>query len=268
MSKRFTLVAVVGIVLFYLGLLSQASTVLPQLNAILTGAYAALPASSSAGNLYFTNDSLYVLRWSGSAWAPFGPVFPLTVPSGSFSWDNQGTSTITTTSGSFVLSTPTASTGLAVRYMTAPAAPYTVTALLIPGQLATDTNNQNPQVGLVFRQSSTNELVIFGPYSATSLTTPPTPRNIAVSKWTDSTNFSGVYSTVTFGGSVVSPVWLRIADDNTNRICSYSGDGLTWVPFHTVGRTDFLTADQVGFATNVAGSAAAINVRVVSWLVQ
>lgn len=42
-------------------------------------------------------------------------------------------------------------------------------------------------------------------------------------------------------------IWLRVHDDKTNRIWSFSFDGLTWVDFFTEGRTSFLTATQVGF---------------------
>ena len=41
-------------------------------------------------------------------------------------------------------------------------------------------------------------------------------------------------------------MWFQIADDNTNRICSISQDGQNFDTFHSVGRTDFLTADQIG----------------------
>jgi len=42
-------------------------------------------------------------------------------------------------------------------------------------------------------------------------------------------------------------LWFRITDDGTNRICHVSGDGQHFITIHSVGRTDFLTADEVFF---------------------
>jgi len=61
---------------------------------------------------------------------------------------------------------------------------------------------------------------------------------------------------------------MRIADNNTNRICSVSADGQNWIEVHSVGRTDFLTADQVGFMirpTNSATPNIGTGVSVLSW---
>src|ERR1051325_12244402 len=58
---------------------------------IQSGAYASEPASNQlTGDLYWPSDSFYAERYSGSAWAPWGLIFPLTKPvSGDFSWVNQ-----------------------------------------------------------------------------------------------------------------------------------------------------------------------------------
>jgi hypothetical protein len=54
------------------------------------------------------------------------------------------------------------------------------------------------------------------------------------------------------------PRWIRLADNGTNRIISYSPDGIVFSALHTVGRTDFLTGDQIVFAfTGVAASSIA-----------
>jgi hypothetical protein len=41
--------------------------------------------------------------------------------------------------------------------------------------------------------------------------------------------------------------WIRIADNGTNRIISWSVNGLHFTQVHSVSRTDFITADEVGF---------------------
>jgi hypothetical protein len=97
--------------------------------------------------------------------------------------------------------------------------------------------------GLVVRQSSDGKIITFGPNAAAF---PPGSVNVSVHKWTSATVFSATYS-----GSEI-PIyglvhWLRFTDNGTNRIFYHSHDGQTWVQHHSVGRTDFLTADQVGF---------------------
>lgn len=68
----------------------------------------------------------------------------------------------------------------------------------------------------------------------------------AVTKYTSPTAFSADY--LTGGANLVTlPKWFRLGDDNTNRTIEISADGLTWIMAHSVARSDFLTADQVGF---------------------
>lgn len=57
----------------------------------------------------------------------------------------------------------------------------------------------------------------------------------------------GACASVGAVGSAPFDIWLRVHDNKTNRIWSFSYDGLTWVDFFTDSRTSFLTATQVGF---------------------
>jgi hypothetical protein len=57
----------------------------------------------------------------------------------------------------------------------------------------------------------------------------------------------------------------RAADNSTNRICSYSVDGQNWFVFHTVGRTDFLTADEVGFYIDVENATFGTGITLIHW---
>jgi hypothetical protein len=76
---------------------------------------------------------------------------------------------------------------------------------------------------------------------------------LASSKFNSDLSFSADYFAVNL---IPATPWLRIIDDNTNRICQVSGDGVSWVTFHTVSRTDFLTPTQMGWRVNFAGSTA------------
>jgi hypothetical protein len=59
--------------------------------------------------------------------------------------------------------------------------------------------------------------------------------------------------------------FIRIADNGTNRLCSYSVDGQNWFQFHSVGRTDFLTATEVGFFANDASNTYECGITLLSW---
>ena len=185
-----------------------------------------------------------------------GPVYALTAPvDGDFAWINQEGATITSSNGALFLQGPTApGTDLRVRKKAAPATPYTITAAFIPSVIGTFTMF----AGLCWRQSSDGKLVVFvvqqtGLYN--------------VVKYNSPTAISAGYASAAQGieGSVSGVVWLRIADDGVNRICSYSRDGANFLPYHTVGRTDFMTADEVGFVVNTE-EAYSVGMTLLSWV--
>ncbi len=210
------------------------------------GAYASAPAAAIGGRLYLSTDGPYLLRDTGSSYDAYGPVQKQFVPDDSlFGWINQGGASITTTGGPVVLAVPSSGTkNNRIRKKTAPATPYTVTARIKGLAFPSDYFN----FGLLFRESGSGKLHAFQVGHVTNVL-------LASTKFTDATTFSADYVTA----SVISlpmgvPEWLRIADDGANRICSFSYDGLNWQAFHTVGRTDFLTADEVGFFGNSENS--------------
>ena len=222
-----------------------------------TGTYASEPSSGQlTGDLYLPSDSFYAERYSGSAWTPWGPIFPLTKPvDADFSWVNQGTASVVTTNGGLVLlpATGAGAHSLNMRVKTAPSTPYTVTVAL----LATTLYTGNGMVGLLFRESSTGKLHIFSIVPTTSAIT------LASYSFHSHTTWAGTYRQ-----TEVLPLqtwFLRLADNGTNRILSFSADGRNFVTFHSVSRTDFITADQVGFYGNPYVSGADQVVTVLSW---
>lgn len=215
-------------------------------DALLSGVYASLPSPGTSGRLYLPTDGPYLLRDNGSAWDAFGPVQKLYVPDSSlFSWINQGGASVSTTGGPIVLNVPASGAkNNRVRVKSAPATPYTITARIQGVAFPSDYWN----FGLLFRESGSGKLHTYQIGHISNVT-------MNSSKFTDPSTFSAFY----LSASVVSlpmgvPEWLRIADDGTSRICSFSYDGVNFHPFHTVGRTDFLTADQVGFFGNSENS--------------
>ncbi len=234
-------------------------------NITSTGTEASLPGSPTAGDLYFPNDGFWIQRSAGGAsWSPWGPAFPFTDPNlASLStWVNQGSATVTTTNGGIVLFGPgTGNTNNTVlRVKTAPSTPYTVTAALIPSFPM----RNFLQAGIAFRESSSGKLQNVGVGYNGTLT--PTYQ-IQVEKWTTATASSAAYLAV--GVPQAHPIFLRITDNGTNRISSFSFDGINFTQIHTISRTDFLTADQVGFfvmSQNAATPNYGVYNTLLSWL--
>lgn len=219
------------------------------------------PGSPSSGDLDLYSNGPSIARYSGSIWAPWGPVNPLTRPSDTgFSWINQGSAALDTTRGLLVLSEAGSGTeNVRMRVKTAPATPYVITTRLDILMF----NKNYMRAGICFRQSSDGKIQTFGMIGTSA--SPPIAI-ITSSKWTSPTAFSADYVAIT---PVGLPRWWRIADDGSNRICSVSMDGYNWVVIHSVGRTDFLTANQVGFFIvpyNIGGGTFGVVNTVHSWL--
>ncbi len=247
------------------------------------GTFASLPATCATSDLYWMTDSAYVARCSATnTWSYFitgyGQVTP--PPSTSWSWDNQASATIDSTNGYEYLSTPkSGATNSTWRYRTAPATPYTLTALFRvdrggapPGVSGTLLNSG---VELVMRQSTTGKAVTFRVGATASVT------SLASDKWTSTTSFSATYTDYNGGGgnlydgvgSAHNLFWLRMADNGTNIIWSWSVDGQHWKTFDTQLRGNFLTVsggvtgpDQIGFGSYTSGNANEI--ALISWTAQ
>ncbi len=208
-----------------------------------TDAYASRPAASNDGDLFLPSDGAVIERDTGAAWVPWGPLFPLAgVADAPGTWVNQGAASVETTYGGIYLEAPANSRmSMRIRAKAAPSTPYTITIAVLP--LLWPANYDFIHLG--WRQSSDGKLVHirFGYVSDWRL---------SVIKSNSPTSDSATY--VDYVWRRDCPLFLRIADDGTDRICSYSADGQHWMTLHTVGRTDFLTPDQVfwGVDTRVA----------------
>ena len=222
-----------------------------------SGVYASLPTAGNAGAAYLPTDSYYWMIDDGAAWDARGPIFRCVVPPASgWSWDNQGSAAIDITRGSHSLNAPGA-TGLQLRgrYRTAPTPPYKITAQLITSMPGV----ANSTVGLYFRQSSDGKIACFSQNG-----------QMLMLSQTFSNPSGGSVSNYLVGGDTAPysgmgyPRFMRIEDDGVNRICSWSYDGVNFVVFHSVSRTDYLTADQVGFYVFVNSTSESI-ATLLSW---
>lgn len=219
-------------------------------------------AAYQAGRLLLPSDGFYLARDSGSARVPWGPIFPLTEPvSGDFAWINQGSATISTTNGGVYLEGPAEASAYnwRIRKKAAPATPYTITAafLINADWFRNGAGSLNAFGALCFRQSSDGKLATL------ELFLNSLGNTLRVTKYTNATTLSATYLSLTTTQSYGPLIWFRIADNGTNRICSTSGDGQNWIEQHSVGRTDFLTADEVGFA--VTGYTNKVGMTLLHW---
>lgn len=230
-----------------------------------TDTHANLPAASNDGDLFLPSDGIVIQRDTGATWAPWGPIFPLTTPPvAGWSWVNQGAATVDTTYGGIYLTAPAAD-GVNIRayVRSAPSVPYTITALVQLRMAATGASD-GIEAGLCFRESGTSEIATFGLQHAIAGTGEDIWQFITT-KFTNETTYSANYTRDWQSRFSSHPIWLRIADNATNRICSWSMDGQHWIQIHSVGRTDFLTADQVGFYANAEHATLPMSMMVYSW---
>jgi hypothetical protein len=207
-----------------------------------SGVFASRPAAGMDGLLYLPTDGMTIDRDDGAMWSPWGPIFPFTPPVlTDFAWVNQGTATATQEKGGIFLKVTNGGSELHSNLKkSAPATPYTISiAFLLYGPPG---GSDYGEVGLCFRQSADGitHVLRVDIYNGTLSLCSTKHNNVG----------GGVahYHSVNANPLALGPViWLRIADDGTNRICSSSFDGQHWATFHSVGRTDYLTADEVGF---------------------
>ncbi len=170
-----------------------------------------------------------------------------------FSWEGQGTRTLTQSNGRTSLLCPLADSGAFGGFYKSKSAPYTLTACLevtSPAEIA---------YGLTFRESGSGKLILFG-YSWVG--------GLRIFKQNSYSSYNSDYSSSLLNNNFrfirTGKVWFQIQDDNTNRICRLSFDGYNFSQVHSVGRTDFLTADQIGFHCINDGNADA-TINILSW---
>lgn len=216
-----------------------------------TSAIAGPPGSPAAGDLWLPTNSFYLYRYSGSAWVPWGPIFPMTAPvDGDFSWVNPGSASVDTTFGGIYLVGPAGATvNLRMRVKAAPATPYTITAgFLIAG-------GHSARIGIGFRNAGAGTISTIEVLNG---------HQIAASNWDSATAFNGAVITTL---DVATPpiIWFRIQDNGTNRLYQCSADGQHFITLYTISRTTFLTADQVGFFVNDTSNLYAPNMTLLSW---
>jgi parallel beta-helix repeat protein len=224
------------------------------------------PTAGIAGRVYLPTDAVSLSREDGATWYNWGPIYPFTTPpaAATWAWVNQGSATLTDSGNGVVLYAPPQSGTNNLRIAKkAKTGTYTITVGFIPTIGPTVYGG----VGVLWRQSSDGKLV--------TLRIANTNQNETwdLYKWNTPSSPNAAYTTINGGtndqngGNLFRSnlIWLQLIDDGTNRVVKSSNDGLSWVTLHTVGRTDFMTADEVGFWADSTSSNTDAYIRLLSW---
>lgn len=219
---------------------------------INTGAIGSLPSAAKAARLYLPNNAPYLFRDTGAAQTPFLGLRQVVRPvEADTSWVNQGTTVISSSNGGVLLiAPPAAPPNLRGRIMAAPSTPWAVEAAFSASVIGAG----DGLAGLWFREGSTGLLHTFGWNGI----------KVVISKYNNAASFNSDYTTQDVWLALpYGLIWMRIEDNGTNRLCRVSADGYTWSSIHVIGRTDFMTANQIGFfvqaPSNTAGTQTQMN---------
>ena len=202
------------------------------------------------------SNGVALIGGAGGGGGQIDPSFTTPVDA-DFAWINQGSSTLTDDGVSLFLRAPAGSgSNIHIRKQAAPATPYTLTVAMRPTLYPASYSS----CGVLFRESSSGKLHTFQTVFFDS-----SGIHLISAKFSNPTTYVADYK------NLIAPiagayVWLRIQDDGTNRICSFSMDGRNFIVYHTIGRTDYLTADEIGFCClSNNGSAGEAGITVYSW---
>lgn len=219
----------------------------------LKGAFSSRPAAGVQGRKYHCTDCPFWYYDNGTTWDKYFGSYPIVTPDNTgFSWDDQGSATLTTTKDMLTIGVDGISS---FRYKTAPSTPYTVEG----GFLMNCNGLHILDCYLGFRNS------VSGKIHTTGLRLNSGDVVLTSWKWTTSTVFASSYETANYDYPMGSLLLFKIEDDGVNRNMYVSMDGVNFTLFHSIGRTDFLTADQVVWGAGSDTASTTMSVSLIHW---
>jgi len=152
---------------------------------------------------------------------------PTSAGTGLTTWLNQGSSVVSDSATGLSLDAPqSATTNLSGRYMAAPTAPYTITALLG----ATRNSAGASMAGIGWYDGSAKLQVLSYESNSTSGSV------LRVRQFASPTTAPGVNFS-SFSNWFSQPIWLRLRDDGTNVSFSFSQDGVNFLELLTFAKS-------------------------------
>lgn len=224
--------------------------------------------SQKGQDVYFYVSGTYGLTGSVAKKAVFGgdvlvsgsistALAPITAPLSSASWQvvNLGNATITDEQGTIFISKPSqAGPQVTALVRGVPATPWKATIAL---DFSPTFGGVAGLAGMYLRQSSDGKMIGQGFHWDSG----------GVWRWylhklNSATSANSDYLAQNY--NMFAPrIWLQIEDNGTTRFHRISWDGKYFDTVFSVSRTDFMTADQVGFGVDTQGARAAV--RLVSF---
>lgn len=230
---------------------------------VTIGAYGSAPACAASSFIYVTTDAGLTGYCNGSStlsWK-WGPILTTPVLTGSTSWFNQGTATITQNPATVtVVSDASAGQNIQGRLMAVPATPYTQIGCFSVG-IGTV---QFAQAGLMWTDGTNTSTSKISTLLVAQESTAIDTFKLDNTKSTGVTGGTASYGMIQM---VPSPtLCMALQDDGTtNRKFAFSYDRQNWFVLITVARTDFLTPTQVGYFVNAASSSQTVTMNLFSW---
>jgi hypothetical protein len=215
------------------------------LNQVLSGTFASLPAAASKGRIYVCTDVELILRDNGSSWDRIwigtgGHSTNLTAPP-STGWTNTtlGSSTIAASrDGRKATVVSAGGDNIRAEYRAlAASSNYTAEATLEVGLVPGDFSH-----GFLLLRDSGGKFMGIGPCSTGGVI------KLQVTKWNSATSYNSTpYAKNIYEFVDGCPHHFRWRDDNTTRYAEASHDRENWITLHSEPRTTFMTAAHVGW---------------------
>lgn len=223
-----------------------------------SGTFASRPAASADNNgmHYLCTDSDAIYRSDGTTWkkirlGAFAGTALADPPATGWTDVNISGSDVTgAAKDAQIITTPSGSgINLKLRVMTlSPASNYTATAY-VAADYPKQTNPAYIAAGLVLRDSVSGKCITLSAADSSTGTANPA---IYAQTFNNATSSQGTLALVDdafdFGVALLEPPkWWRVRDDGTTRYLDYSYNGETWATVYSGSRTEFITANQIGF---------------------
>lgn len=190
-------------------------------------------------------------KWTSGTPASSSPY--VAPPTTGWAWVNQGSATVDETATDIYLAGDGVGGDNFRHRVRSMAAGKTVVAAY---RWLASSSGGYPTAGLVFRESSSGKFVTVATFAH-----PTFGGQMAIHRFNSPTSWAGSYVTLLPTRDLM---WMKLVDDGTNRVVSLSVDGARWHQVHSVGRTDFMTADQYGITVNAHGSP--VGLQLLHWV--
>lgn len=218
--------------------------------------------------MFQDNDAMFGYSGSRQRGLLVGDDGATILTSSDFTWQNQGTATVTDEDGTLLLSCPTDSgQNMRILERNAPSTPYTYIGAMSFCCPSMDTDAK-PLVGMGFRESSTGK-VMLGGFEVESFF--DQNLEVFIRRMSDPSTLFTVNDGPRDCQIKGHLLWIKIENDGTNTKWYLSMDGIAWILYFSEGKATYFTTgpDKVFWfaanAVNSATGAVALNARLHHW---